>query len=88
MLIDRSQAILELIPNTEWHLIDDVLTVFTSGVKAPTMAEIDAKVIEMQETAVAVKIAKDAELAQAKEALQAKLVALGLTTDDLKALGL
>jgi hypothetical protein len=88
MLIDRSQAILTMIPNAEWHLVGDTLTVLTSGVETPTMAQIDAKVIQLQETAAAEKIAKEAELAQAKEALQAKLVALGLTTDDLKALGL
>jgi uncharacterized protein YggE len=88
MLIDRSRAILELIPNTEWHLVDDTLTVLTSGVETPTMAEIDAKVIEMQETAAAAKIAKEAELAQAKEELQVKLGALGLTENDFKALGL
>jgi hypothetical protein len=88
MLIDRSRAILELIPNTEWHLIGDTLTLFTSGVETPTMAQIDEKVIEMQETAAAAKIAKEAELAQAKEGLQVKLGALGLTADDFKALGL
>jgi phosphopantetheinyl transferase (holo-ACP synthase) len=50
----------------------------------------DAEYAEYQE-----QKAKDAEMAQAhaeaeaaKEAAQAKLAALGLTTDDLKALGL
>jgi hypothetical protein len=34
------------------------------------------------------KVEQDAALVTAKEAAQAKLAALGLTTDDLKALGL
>jgi hypothetical protein len=34
------------------------------------------------------KAEKDAEIVAAKQAAQAKLAALGLTTDDLKALGL
>lgn len=36
----------------------------------------------------AAKAKQEADQAQAKEAAQAKLAALGLTTDDLKALGL
>ena len=88
MSITRTDAIQALIPNTEWHLIDDSLTVFTSGVKAPTMSEIDAKLSELQENATAAKLIRDTELAQAKATAEAKLVALGLTTEDLKALGL
>lgn len=38
--------------------------------------------------ASAIRLAAEAEAASAKAAAQAKLTALGLTTDDLKALGL
>jgi hypothetical protein len=51
---------------------------------APTQAEIDAAIeqIKTDETNA------EAQAAAAKEAAQAKLAALGLTADDLKALGL
>lgn len=43
---------------------------------------------EAEQKAILAKEAADAELAAAKEVATAKLAALGLTTDDLKALGL
>jgi hypothetical protein len=69
MSITRTDAIHKLIPNTEWYLIDDSLTVFTKGVNAPTMSEIDAKVLELQQQAEQEKIAKAAD----KAALLSKL---------------
>jgi len=79
MSITRTDAIHKLIPNTEWHLIDDSLTVFTKGVNAPTMSEIDAKVLELQQQAEQEKIAKATE----KSALLSKL---GITADEAKLL--
>ena len=79
MSITRTEAIHKLIPNTEWHLIDDSLTVFTKGVNAPTMSEIDAKVLELQEQAEQEKIAKATD----KAALLSKL---GITADEAKLL--
>ena len=46
-----------------------------------------AEVVKAQEK-IAVKLEKAAQAEAAKAAAQAKLAALGLTTDDLKALGL
>jgi hypothetical protein len=51
---------------------------------APTLAELEAANLEIQEITTAEVEAK----AQAKASAEAKLAALGLTTDDLKALGL
>jgi len=51
---------------------------------APTQAEIDAAIMQVQADETAEAEAK----AQAKAAAEAKLAALGLTTDDLRALGL
>ena len=79
MSITRTDAIHKLIPNTEWHLIDDSLTVFMKGVNAPTMSQIDAKVLELQEQAEQEKIAKATD----KAALLSKL---GITADEAKLL--
>ena len=46
-----------------------------------------AEVVKAQEK-IAIKLEKEAKAETAKAAAQAKLAALGLTTDDLKALGL
>lgn len=51
---------------------------------APTQAEIDSAIEQIKSD----EIAAEANKAAAKEVAQAKLTALGLTTDDLKALGL
>lgn len=56
----------EDINNIEW---------ITKGVKAPTQAQIDAKIIE-------IKAAEEA----GKAAVQSKLEALGLTADDLRSI--
>ena len=51
-----------------------------------TKAEADA--IKAQAELDAIEVAKGEKIAEAKEAAIAKLAALGLTDDDLKALGL
>lgn len=64
---------------------DDFSTVFyDEGVKPITKAQFDAGFAKADEW----KEQKEADAIAAKEAAQAKLAALGLTTDDLKALGL
>jgi hypothetical protein len=82
-IIDED-AIRSLIPNTEWYYSNGILTVFTEGVVAPTPQEIAIEKIRLE------KVAEDlqAEAAAKKAAAEAKLAALGLTSDDLKALGL
>lgn len=83
MILDE-QAIHSLIPNTEWHYKNGVLTVFTDGVTTPSADEIVAEKRRLEK----VQAQEETNKANAKVAAEAKLQALGLTTDDLKALGL
>ncbi|CAB4138680.1 hypothetical protein UFOVP333_3 [uncultured Caudovirales phage] len=84
---DLVQAIWKLRPNSEYSLInDDYATIkwdVLEGV-APTQAEIDKAIDELKADELAAKTKAEADKATA----QAKLAALGLTADDLKALGL
>lgn len=48
----------------------------------------ELKQLELDRATIAARFEKEQEAVSAKEAAQAKLAALGLTTDDLKALGL
>ena len=59
----------------EWHQLEG---------KAPTQSEIDAAIEQIK----ADELAAGAKAEADKAAAQAKLAALGLTPDDLKALGL
>lgn len=82
-----AKAIWKLCPNAEFSFTnEDYATIKWDVLEgtAPTKTQIDAaieqvKTEESEATAAALA---------AKEAAQAKLAALGLTTDDLKALGL
>lgn len=81
------KAIQYLKPNAEFSLDDnDYLTIQWHLLEgdAPTQADIDAsiKAIKAEEKAAEKKAEAD------KATAQAKLAALGLTADDLKALGL
>ena len=80
-------AIQQLVPNVgfSFNRADYSTIVWNDTVdKAPTQAEVDAAIakIKADETAFFAKAEAD------KETAQAKLAALGLTADDLKALGL
>lgn len=77
-------AIASLLPNIEWHFTDDKLTIFTKNVKQPTKEEILAELDRLEEVEKQKKIDADIKKANA----EAKLLALGLTIDDLEALGL
>jgi hypothetical protein len=82
-----SLAISKLCPTAEFSFSDeDYSTIIWDKMdgKAPTQAEIDAAIeaVKADESAAELKAATD------KAAAQAKLAALGLTADDLKALGL
>ena len=71
-------------PKAEWSLTDDELLWLDVNQDEPTKSEIEAGWIAYQ-----AKVETDkAEAAAKKAAAEAKLAALGLTTDDLKALGL
>ena len=74
------QAIQSLRPNTEWTLNgDDVENIIwhTKNVQPLTLAEVQTELIKLEQ-----------EEASKKEIAKNKLAALGLTADDLKALGL
>jgi hypothetical protein len=82
-----AKAILRLKPTAEFSFTEnDYSTVKWDVLEgtAPTQAEIDAAIELVKQDEVNAETAKQT----AKEAAQAKLSALGLTTDDLKALGL
>lgn len=81
------KAILKLRPNSEFRFENnDYATIewFVLNGDAPTQAEIDDAIEQVKIDEVIEAEAR----AQAKAAAEAKLAALGLTTEDLKALGL
>jgi hypothetical protein len=82
-----AQAIWKLKPNAEFSFENDDYSTIKWNVlegDAPTKIEIDdaIKAVKKEEEQAEVNAA------EAKKAAEAKLVALGLTVDDLKALGL
>ena len=77
-------ALHRLIPNSEWHLVGDELTIITEGITAPTQSQINAMIEQIKQE----EIQAETNKAAAKASAEAKLQALGLTADDLKALGL
>lgn len=80
------QVLQMLCPNIEWtsygESFDDI--VWNDGTPPITKAQFEAGFAQYD----AFKAEQDATSAAAKAAAEAKLVALGLTADDLKALGL
>jgi hypothetical protein len=81
---DKVKAIQFIRPDAEFALTGDELEWRDENQTQPTESEIEAGL-------VAYKKAQEAELKtkdQAREAAQAKLAALGLTVEDLQALGL
>ncbi len=80
-------AIRKLKPNAEFSFTNNDYSTINWIVldgDAPTQAEIDAAIEEVKADEIAEANAK----AQAKATAEVKLAALGLTTDDLRALGL
>ena len=82
-----SKAIRRLRPNAEFVYVEEDYSTIKWDVldgDAPTQAEIDAaiKSIKQEEKEA------EAQAAAKKATAEAKLVALGLTADDLRALGL
>ena len=79
-MIRFEDALNKLRPNTEWVCYGgnlDGLTFIDSSIQKPTKDEIDRAMSELQ-----------TEAENAKIAAEAKLEALGLTPDNLRALGL
>jgi hypothetical protein len=84
-MINVSQAIISLRPNTEWTMSgDDVenITWHTEGVEPLTQAEVDAEVARLEQQAVDDAAAREAAL----ESGRAKLLALGLTEGEVAAM--
>jgi hypothetical protein len=70
--------------NTGWVVRGDEIVVWDNTEPQPSLKEIEAGFAQYN----ALKADQDAKAITDKEAAQAKLAALGLTADDLKALGL
>jgi hypothetical protein len=81
---ERTQTILFIRPNSEFTLREENLEWLDENQTEPTEAEIKAGWVAYQAAQKAQVEAK----ATAKAAAQAKLAALGLTVEDLQALGL
>jgi hypothetical protein len=81
---DKMKAIQFIRPNAQFVLSGDDLTWFDEKLTEPTEAEIEAGWVAYQAKVKADK----AEAASKKATAEAKLVALGLDLDDLRALGL
>jgi len=84
---ELSKAIWKLRPDSEFSFVDeDYSTIQWDKLEgnAPTQAEINAAIEQIKSD----EINAEAKAETDKAAAQAKLAALGLTADDLKALGL
>jgi hypothetical protein len=87
MSVEMVKAIKSLVPNAEFSLDGDDYSTIQWDVlegKAPTQKEVDAAIEKVKADQVAEKAQAQAD----KETAQAKLTALGLTADELKAIGL
>jgi len=82
--LEMTKAILFIRPNAQFSVAGDKLNWLDENQTEPTQAEIAAGLIAYQTAQEAEAEAK----ATAKAAAQAKLAALGLTVEDLQALGL
>ena len=81
---DKVKAIKFIAPNAQFNLIGDELEWLDENESKPTEAQIKAGWIAFEKEQASQAEAK----AEAKETAQAKLAALGLTVEDLQALGL
>ena len=82
-----AKAIWRLRPTAEFSFTDDDYSTIKWDIlegEAPTQAEIDAAIEQVKADEAQAELDKAAK----KSAAEAKLVALGLDADDLKALGL
>lgn len=82
-----AQAIWKLRPNAEFSFTDNDYSTIKWDLldgEAPSQAEIDAAIEQVK----AQEAQAELDRAAKKAAAEAKLAALGLTSDDLKALGL
>lgn len=82
--LEKVNAILSIRPNAEFIICDGEIEWLDEKQTQPTQQEIEAAFISYQEKLEAEKLA----IAEKKAAALAKLEALGLEIEDLKALGL
>ena len=84
-MITTAEAVMSLRPGVEWSMNgDDVegITWHTEGVEPLTSAEVQAEVARLEQAAIDDAAAKQA----ARESGVAKLLALGLTVDEVAAM--
>ena len=84
-MITTAQAVMNLRPGAEWSMSDnDVENMIwhTEGVQPLTQAEVTAEVARVEQAAIDDAAAKEA----ARESGVAKLLALGLTVDEVAAM--
>ena len=84
-MIEVSQAVMSLRPGAEWSMNgDDVENMIwhTEGVEPLTQAEVTAEGARLEQAAIDDAAAKQA----ARESGRAKLLALGLTVDEVEAM--
>jgi hypothetical protein len=82
-LSSLNSVIFRLYPNVEWTLEGDTLDGLyfnNETISKPTKAQIDSAIAEIE--------AEKAQAETRKEQAKAKLIALGLTSEDLESLGL
>ena len=84
-MITTAEAVMSLRPGAEWTMSgDDVENMIwhTEGVEPLTQAEVTAEVARLEQAAIDDAAAKQA----ARESGEAKLLALGLTVDEVAAM--
>ena len=84
-MITTAQAVMSLRPNIEWSMSgDDVegITWHTQGVTPLTTAEVEAEMVRLEAVAVDKQAAKETAVKSGR----AKLLALGLTNEEVEAM--
>ena len=84
-MITTAEAVMSLRPGAEWTMSDDDvenMIWYTKGVEPLTQAEVDAEVARLEQAAIDDAAANQA----ARESGVAKLLALGLTNEEVEAM--
>ena len=84
-MITTAEAVMSLRPGAEWTMAgDDVegITWHTEGIDPLTQAEVEAEVARLEQAAIDDAAARQA----ARESGKAKLLALGLTIEEVEAM--
>ena len=84
-MINKSDAVASLRPETEWVIYgDDVEGIIwhTQGVTPLTTAEVEAEMVRLEQAAIDKQAAKETAVKSGR----AKLLALGLTNEEVEAM--